>query len=137
MLELISKIGAIIGSILYQIVFIKAWKKDKKEAKQSRIKESQHLVKVVSKRSHTITNRPASDLCIVNNDTRPVTRVHVDFFIDNNAVKPVYSKDFLSLGPSEEIFIHQFGLGESIYKVADFTYTDASGHVHEYRQSIV
>ena len=133
-LDVIVRICAIVGFVLGVFNF---WKDRKKEKREAKIRADQHLVKAEYRRNQTQTKRLASDLYVVNADTRPVTAVYVDFFNDASQEKPAFSKDCGSLGPSGDVFVRQFGPGERFWKFAKFTYTDADGHKHEYEQNTI
>ena len=135
-LEVIVGICVTTGTALGVIKFVKAYKKEKREA---RIRANQHLVKAEYRRNQTQTKRLASDLYVVNADTRPVTAVYVDFFRGDNDATPRESRDCGCLSPGGEFLINQsvIALGTRRYKSAKFTYTDANGHKHEYEQNTI
>lgn len=130
-LDVIVKVCAIGAALLSVFNAVKAWRKDRREAA---VGASLNLVKAVYKVDRSNPAHRMDDLYVVNNDVLPVNNVTADFFANAASKENAAHYAVGSLGPKDEFCVKR-GRGNR-YGFAQFTYTDAKGHPHNYSEDV-
>lgn len=129
MKDLIVAICAVVGALLGVFNFAKAWRKDRREAW---IGANQNVVKAVRKEDRSDPSCWMHELYLVNSDALPVSDVAAIFF--GAGKKPVrHSVSNIGAGVEHRV---ESGNGKGDYRFAEFTYTDAKGHLHQYKGKV-